>query len=116
MMAPRRGWPTRAIALLIADPSPENRCGIEPMSVLVSGATTQAMPRPNVRTAGNTSVRYPIDGTSDAGRSRLGVQAGEVAGSRVNHSRAAAMSVGPRVRNVLAPTRPTIVPIRGESV
>ena len=43
------GWPTREIELLIADPSPENRPGTEPISVLVSGATTHEMPTPNSR-------------------------------------------------------------------
>ena len=44
MTAPSSGWPTREIALLIADPSPEKRPGTEPISVLVSGATTSEMP------------------------------------------------------------------------
>ena len=47
MSAPSSGWPTRAIELLIADPSPEKRPEIEPISVLVSGATTSEMPSPN---------------------------------------------------------------------
>ena len=41
MIAPRSGWPTREIELLMADPIPEKRPEIEPISVLVSGATTQ---------------------------------------------------------------------------
>ena len=41
MSAPSSGWPTREIELLMADPMPEKRPEIEPISVLVSGATTQ---------------------------------------------------------------------------
>ena len=47
MSAPRSGWPTREIELLIADPRPEKRPEIEPISVLVSGATTHEIPSPN---------------------------------------------------------------------
>jgi hypothetical protein len=36
------GWPTRLIALFIADPSPAFRTGIEAISAVVSGATMQA--------------------------------------------------------------------------
>ena len=39
--APRRGWPTRDRALLIADPSPEWLAGIEPISVLVTWQVDQ---------------------------------------------------------------------------
>jgi len=46
--APRSGVPTRDTALLIAEPRPALRVGIELMSVLVSGATTSEMPSPNV--------------------------------------------------------------------
>ena len=47
MSAPRSGWPTREIELLMADPTPEYRPEIEPISVLVKGATTNEMPTPN---------------------------------------------------------------------
>ena len=46
MSAPSSGWPTRAIELLMAEPIPEKRPEIEPIKVLVSGATTHEMPRP----------------------------------------------------------------------
>ena len=48
--AARIGWPTREMALLIADPRPELRDGIELISVLVSGATTSEIPRPPTST------------------------------------------------------------------
>ena len=47
MIAPSSGWPTREIELLMADPIPEKRPEIEPISVLVSGATTHEIPSPN---------------------------------------------------------------------
>ena len=46
MSAPSSGWPTREIELLMAEPRPEKRPEIEPISVLVSGATTHEMPSP----------------------------------------------------------------------
>ena len=46
MSAPSSGWPTRAIELLMAEPIPEKRPEIEPIKVLVRGATTHEMPRP----------------------------------------------------------------------
>ena len=56
--------PTRDTALLIAEPSPALRLGIEPMSVLVSGATTSEMPSPNVISAGSTSMNTDAGGIS----------------------------------------------------
>ena len=41
------GWPIRLIALLIADASPAFETGTEPISVVVSGATTSEIPTPN---------------------------------------------------------------------
>ena len=45
--APSNGWPTREIELLMAEPIPEKRPEIEPIRVLVSGATTHEIPSPN---------------------------------------------------------------------
>ena len=115
MSAPRSGWPTRAIALLMADPSPENRSGIELISVFVSGATTQAMPIPNSRTAGRMSTMN-VD-RRDQRRRSIGAacHGAELAGRRANHSSPAAMNSGPAVRNGRAPIRPATLPIRVES-
>ena len=44
MSAPTSGEPTREIELLIAEASPEYRPDTEPISVVVSGATTNDMP------------------------------------------------------------------------
>ena len=64
MTAARSGWPTREIALLIADASPELRTGTDPMSVVVSGATTSEIPSPNSSTAGRMSTRVETGGMS----------------------------------------------------
>ena len=56
------GWPTREIALLIAEPIPAFATGIEPMSAVVRGATTSVIPIPKRRTEGSTSMRLEVGG------------------------------------------------------
>ncbi len=48
----------------MAEPSPENRPGIEPISVFVSGATTHEIPSPKSRMAGRTSMKTSSGGMS----------------------------------------------------
>jgi hypothetical protein len=67
--------------LLIAEPRPALRVGIEPMSVLVSGATTSEMPSPNVIRAGSTSMNTELGGISVDGFSNEAFHASDVAGS-----------------------------------
>ena len=55
--APASCGPTREIALLIADASPEFAVGTELMSAVVSGATMIVSPSPNSRKPGSRSTR-----------------------------------------------------------
>ena len=113
--APRRGWPTRDRALLIADPSPEWLAGIEPISVLVSGATTIEIPIPNRITAGRTSMSTSTGGMRVSGRPRSASHGAEDAGIRAYQSKAAAMMSGPATRKIRGPKRPVRPPIRADS-
>src|SRR6185437_7046247 len=103
------------IALLIADASPELRTGTEPMSVVVSGATTHEIPSPNRRIEGRTSTRVPTGGTRVDGEANAASHGSLVAGIRASQSSPAAMSSGPATRNGRAPTRPAIDPMRADS-
>ena len=46
----------------MAEPRPAFATGTEPMSVVVSGATTSVMPTPNRSTAGSTSTNTSVGG------------------------------------------------------
>ena len=115
MSAPSSGWPTREIELLMAEPRPENRPGIEPISVLVSGATTSEMPSPLSSTAGRTSMKRSTGGMRVDGTAMAACQAAESTGTRAHHSVPSAISNGPASRNPRGPRRPAIVPTRAES-
>src|SRR6266508_5916257 len=97
--ADRSGWPTREIALLIAEPRPALRTGTELIRVLVNGATTSEMPTPNRRIAGSASISAPGGGTRLSGEPTWACQAGLVCGIRANHTRPAAIRIGPATRN-----------------
>src|ERR1700675_2091697 len=112
MIAPRSGWPTREIELLIAEPRPENRLGREFISVLVRGATTSEIPTPKSTIAGMTSIQTPSGGTRLDGVSKDAFQPGESAGRRAYQSIATAINAGPPTRNRRAPSRPARVPTR----
>ncbi len=56
------GWPTRLIALLIAEPVAAFRTGTDDISVAVSGATTSRSRAPNSRTYGSTSTSVEVGG------------------------------------------------------
>src|SRR5947207_107645 len=112
MTAPRSGWPTREIALLIAEPSPALRVGIELISVLVRGATTHAMPTPKIRAKGRKSMRYPLEGRRVDGLSAWASQGVDDDGMRASQSDATAMRMGPIVRKTRLPRRPASVPTR----
>src|SRR6187431_341927 len=113
--APMSGAPTREIELLMADPSPDRVVGTEFMSGLVSGATMSAIPSPNRRTAGSTSMSTSDGGMSVAGRLRVASHAAESVGSRTYHNSPVAMMSGPATRNPRDPIRPANVPTRVES-
>ncbi len=55
--APASCGPTREIALLIADPTPELCTGTDVMSAVVSGATIMQMPSPKISEPGRKSTR-----------------------------------------------------------
>ena len=55
--AERSGWPTREIALLIAEAIPAFETGTELIRVLVRGATTMLIPRPNRMIPGKMSIQ-----------------------------------------------------------
>jgi hypothetical protein len=113
--APRSGWPTREIALLIADPRPALRTGIEPISVFVRGATMQEIPRPNRMIDGKTSTRKPAVGASVEGWLSDARHGSDVAGILESQSRPTAMMSGPAVRKGRAPILPAIDPTRVDS-
>ena len=60
--APASWGPTREIALLIADPTPEFRTGTEVMRAVVSGATMIIRPAPKMIDPGRKSVTYESGG------------------------------------------------------
>src|SRR4026208_1279615 len=112
MTAPRSGWPTLAMALLIAETSPEYRGGTEPMRVFVSGATMHAMPRPNRRTAGTTSMKTSGGGIKVTGSATDAFHGAESTGRRVSQSNPLATTRGPPTRKRRTPTPPAHAPIR----
>src|SRR6266550_1043304 len=65
--ATRMGWPTREMALLMADATPALWTGTLDMSVDVSGATTSEMPTPNSSIDGRTSISVDGGGIRLAG-------------------------------------------------
>src|SRR5690606_23224888 len=97
------GEPTRLTALLIAEPSPALRTGIELINAVVKGATSNAIPRPNTVWARRTSMRTPAGGTQLDGSPTSSIQVGESAGMRASHSNPAAMISGPMVMNARGP-------------
>ena len=113
--APRSGCPTRDRALLIAEPRPEFRAGIELISVLVSGATTIPIPTPNAMFAGRTSIRASTGGIRVMGRPSSASHGCVEAGMRASHSWPAATTSGPTTRKMRDPKRPVRPPTRAES-
>ena len=110
MSADRSGWPTRDSALLIAAASPAFRTGIDPIRVLVSGATTSEIPSPKPRIAGSTSIRKSAGGSRLPEPSRRRIHGALLDGIRANQASPAAMISGPATRNGRAPIRPATVP------
>src|SRR5437660_1329378 len=62
MSAPASCGPTREIALLMADPSPELRTGTDLISAVVSGATMIIRPTPKMIEPGRKSMKYEAGG------------------------------------------------------
>ena len=84
------------------------------MSVLVSGATTNEMPRPLSRTAGSTSMNRSAGGIRVDGAVMAARHAVDSMGIRAHHSVPSPMRNGPVSRNPREPRRPAIVPTRAE--
>ena len=116
MIAPSSGWPTREIELLIADPSPEKRPGIELISVLVSGRHDHRDPEPEEqdRRAARRSDVEPAGRASPASRRPPSTAPNRPAAGRTRAS-PTAISSGPATRNRRAPSRPASVPTRVDS-
>src|SRR4029077_1088663 len=98
MIAERSGVPTLEMALLIAEAIPELWTGTEPMSVVVSGATTSEIPSPNRRIEGRMSVCVETGGMRLAGSSKRAIQGVLVTGTRAYHRSPIAMRIGPAAR------------------
>jgi hypothetical protein len=85
---------------------------MEFISVLVRGATTSAIPMPNVTSAGSTSMNTDAGGMSVERSSSDARHGSEVAGIRDHHNMPAAISSGPMTRNGFGPIRPAAAPTR----
>src|SRR3954469_15530495 len=109
------GWPTREIALLIADPRPARSTGTDAMSTVVSGATTIEMPAPNTVPARSGPSTVEIGGTSEAGSPIEESQGGVLAPTVSQIPVPAAISSGPPTRNGLGPTRLASSPVRADT-
>src|SRR4249919_3136115 len=76
---------TRATALLIPDATPECERSTAFMTVVVSGATTIAMPMPRIVTAGKNVVQYepPTPGRAYSANPSAAIKGPTVSGSRL---------------------------------
>src|SRR2546425_3574186 len=101
--APASCGPTREIALLIADATPELRTGTLVMSAVVRGATIIARPSPKMIWPGRKSTKYSLGGIQVDGSPGAKTQAGLVEGTRANQSTPIAMSAGPTLMKTLGP-------------
>src|SRR5713226_443517 len=95
--APASCGPTREIALLIADATPEFRTGTLVMSAVVSGATIIASPNPKMICPGRKSTKYSPGGSHVDGSPGRNTQAGLVEGTRANQRTPMAINAGPTV-------------------
>ena len=93
--APASWGPTREMALLIAEATPELRTGTLVMRAVVSGATIIASPNPKTICPGRKSTKYSAGGTQVERSPGFSTHAGLVAGTRANQIIPAAISAGP---------------------
>ncbi len=84
--------------------------------MLVSGATTIAIPSPNAMFAGSTSTIASSGGISVEGLPSSACHGSDVAGIRASQSWPAATISGPATRKIRDPNRPVSVPIRADRV
>src|ERR1700682_4599924 len=112
--APASWGPTREIALLMAEPTPEFRTGTDVISAVVSGATMIMTPTQKMIEPCRKSVRYDSGGAyvlGSAGWSRHGVL---WLGTRANHRTPSAMIRGPMAMNQRGPYFAARLPNRAE--
>src|ERR1700687_5464676 len=114
MSAPASWGPTREIALLIADPTPEFRTGTEVMRAVVSGATMIIAPIPKTIDPGRKSVRYEAGGRYVLGSAGCSFHGVLVLGTRANQMTPSAMISGRRAMTHLGPKRAARLPNRRE--
>src|SRR5579864_4166109 len=110
--APASCGPTREMALLIAEASPELWAGTEVISAVVSGATVIMMPMPKRIPPGSTSAKYDSGGMSDDGWLSTRCQPVLEAGKRAYQSTPSAMIAGPIAMNQRGPYLPARAPNR----
>src|ERR1700693_1105385 len=103
MRAPASCGPTREIALLIADPTPELRTRTDVMSAVVRGATIIVRPTPKMSEPGRKSTREERVGTDVRGSAGCRRHGALVAGTREYHRTRTAMIAGPVAMNHLGP-------------
>src|SRR5256885_1485138 len=110
--APASCGPTREIALLIADATPEFRAGTLVMSAVVSGATMIESPNPNSSVAGRKSTSQLVGGRYVPGSPNANSHGLVVAGTRRYQSVPRHMSAGPTAMNAFGPYFPASAPNR----
>src|SRR5258706_1988003 len=112
MTAPASCGPTREIALLIAEATPEFFEGTLVMSAVVSGATIIESPKPNKRVAGRKSTNQLAGGRKVLGSLNAKSHGLVVAGTRRYQSVPMHMSAGPTAMKTLGPYFPDSAPNR----
>src|SRR4029077_10874011 len=110
--APASCGPTREIALLIADATPEFLDGTLVMSAVVSGATIIESPKPKSRVAGRKSTNQLAGGRSVPASPNVKSHGLVVAGTRRYQSVPRHMSAGPMDMNSFGPYFPDSAPKR----
>ena len=102
------------MALLIAEPTPELRTGIEVMRAVVSGATIAMMPSPKMIEPGRKSITQETGGRYEAGFPGVSCQGVLLDGTRENHRTPRAISTGPAAMNQRGPYFAARLPKRAE--
>src|SRR5436190_14809538 len=110
--APASCGPTREIALLIAEATPEFFAGTLVMSAVVSGATRIERPKPKSRLAGRKSTNQLAGGRNVLGSPKANSHGLVVAGTRRYQRVPTAISAGPIDMNAFGPYFPASAPNR----
>src|SRR5258708_18955981 len=103
MTAPASCGPTREMALLIAEATPEWTDGTLVISAVVRGATSIESPRPKSSWPGRKSMKKLDGGTQVPGSSNAKRQGLVVAGTRAYQRMPSAMIAGPTLMNTRGP-------------